>query len=53
MAYDPTKMADWQISEASEANMPTPDELRERLNLQKDEIITYVRLCKLDFMKII
>ena len=53
MAYDPTKMADWQISEASEANMPTPDEWRERLNLQKDEIITYGRLCKLDFMKII
>ena len=53
MAYDATKMADWQISEAAEANMPTPDEWRERLNLQKDEIITYGRLCKLDFMKII
>ncbi len=53
MAYDATKMKDWEISEAAEANMPTPDEWRERLNLQKDEIIPYGRLCKLDFMKVI
>ena len=24
MAYDATKMADWQISEAAEKKMPTP-----------------------------
>jgi len=53
MAYDAVKMKDWQISEAAEENMPTPDEWRERLNLQKDEIIPFGRLCKLDFMKII
>ncbi|MBA7663148.1 Formate--tetrahydrofolate ligase [subsurface metagenome] len=53
MAYDAVKMKDWQISEAAEANMPTPDEWRERLNLQKDEIIPYGRLCRLDFIKII
>ncbi len=53
MAYDAVKMKDWQISEAAEENMPTPDEWRERLNLQKDEIIPYGRLCRLDFMKII
>jgi len=53
VAYDATKMKDWEISEAAEANMPTPDEWRERLNLQKDEIIPYGRLCKLDFMKVI
>ena len=53
MAYDSVKMKDWQISEAAEVNMPTPDEWREKLNLQKDEIIPYGRLCKLDFMKII
>jgi len=53
MAYDATKMKDWQISEAAEENMPTPDEWRERLNLQKDEIIPYGRLSRLDFMKII
>jgi len=53
MAFDATKLKDWQISEAAEENMPTPDEWRERLNLQKDEIIPYGRLCRLDFMKII
>jgi methylenetetrahydrofolate dehydrogenase (NADP+)/methenyltetrahydrofolate cyclohydrolase/formyltetrahydrofolate synthetase len=53
MAYDAVKMKDWQIAEAAEANMPTPDEWREKLNLQKDEIIPYGRLCRLDFMKII
>jgi methylenetetrahydrofolate dehydrogenase (NADP+)/methenyltetrahydrofolate cyclohydrolase/formyltetrahydrofolate synthetase len=53
MAYDPTKMQDWQISEGAEENMPMPDEWREKLNLQKDEVIPFGRLCKLDFMKII
>ena len=53
MSYDATKMKDWQIAEAAEQNMPTPDEWREKLNLQKEEIIPYGKLCKLDFMKII
>ena len=53
MAYDAVKMKDWQISEAAEANMPAPDEWREKLNLKKDEIIPMGRLCRLDFMKII
>ena len=53
MAYDATKMKDWQIAEAAEEDMPTPNEWQERLNLEKDEIIPYGRLCKLDFMKII
>jgi len=53
VAYDAVKMKDWQISEAAEENMPTPDEWREKLNLEKDEIIPYGRLCRLDFMKII
>jgi len=50
---DPRKYADWQIAEAAEGNMPTPEEWREKLGLQKDEIIPFGRLCKLDFMKII
>jgi len=53
VAYDATKLKDWQISDAAEENMPTPDEWREKLNLQKDEIIPYGRLARLDFMKII
>ncbi len=52
MPYDATKMKDWQISDAAEKNMPSPDEWRERLGLQKNEVIPYGRLCKLDFMKI-
>jgi len=53
MPYDATKMKDWEIAEAAQANMPTPDEWRERLNLEKDELIPYGRICKLDFLKII
>jgi len=53
MVLDPTKYADWQISEAAEKDMPTPDEWRDKLGLQKEEVIPYGRLCRLDFMKII
>ena len=53
MPYDPTKMADWQISEEAEKNMPTPDQWREELGLQKDEVIPIGRLCRLNFMKIV
>jgi len=53
MPYDPTVMQDWEIAEAAEANLPSPDQWRERLGLEKDEVIPYGRLCKLDFMKII
>lgn len=52
MAYDATKMKDWQIAEAAEVNMPGPDEWREKLNLKKDELSPYGRLSKLDFIKI-
>ncbi|MDY6909487.1 MAG: formate--tetrahydrofolate ligase [Thermodesulfobacteriota bacterium] len=53
MPYDPTKMADWQISEEAEKNMPSPFDWQEKLSLQADEILPMGRLCKLDFMKII
>ena len=53
MAYDAVKMKDWQISEAAEENMPTPDEWREKLGLQKDELLAYGRIARLDFLKII
>jgi formyltetrahydrofolate synthetase len=52
MAYNAVKMKDWQISEAAEKKMPTPDEWREKLGLKKDELIPYGRLARLDFMKI-
>ena len=53
MAYDATKMKDWQIAEAAEPNMPTPEQWREQLGLEKDEILPYGRISKLDFLKII
>ncbi len=53
MAYDATRMADWQIAQAVEKQMPTPEQWRERLNLHKDEVIPMGRVCKLDFLKII
>ncbi len=53
MAYDATKLKDYEIAELAEREMPTPDEWREKLGLQKDEVIQYGRIAKLDFMKII
>ncbi len=53
MAYDAVKMADWQISEAAEAHMKSIGDWQKELGLEKDEVIPYGRLGKLDFMKII
>lgn len=53
MAYDATKMADWQISEEAEKNMPMPEEWCEKLGLDKEEMLAMGRLSKLDFLKII
>ncbi len=53
MAYDATKMADWQISEEAEKNMPMPEDWRVKLGLEKDEMLAMGRLSKLDFLKII
>jgi len=53
MAYNAVEMADWQISEAAEKNMPTPDEWRDKLGLEPEEMLPMGRLAKLDFLKII
>jgi len=52
MAYDVSTMADWQIAEAAEVKMPAPDEWRTRLGLEKDEVLHYGKVAKLDFLKI-
>jgi len=52
MAYKATEMADWQISEEAEKNMPLPEEWIEKLGLKKEEILPMGRLAKLDFLKI-
>ncbi|SMC00052.1 Formate-tetrahydrofolate ligase [Thermanaeromonas toyohensis ToBE] len=53
MPWDPTQMPDWQISLEAEKNMPKPEEVPDRLGLEKDEVIPYGRLCRLDYMKIL
>ena len=53
MPFDATKLADWQISEEAEKNMPSPEEWREKLGLQKDEMLPMGRLSKIDFLKVI
>ncbi|MEW6034913.1 MAG: formate--tetrahydrofolate ligase [Chloroflexota bacterium] len=52
MAYDAVKLKDWQIGELAEEKMPTPEEWREKLGLEKDEVIPMGRICKIDFMKV-
>jgi methylenetetrahydrofolate dehydrogenase (NADP+)/methenyltetrahydrofolate cyclohydrolase/formyltetrahydrofolate synthetase len=53
MPYDATKMADWQIAQATEKNMPSASQWRERLGLQEDEVLPMGRVSKLNFLKII
>ena len=53
MPFDATKLADWQISEEAEKKMPTPEEWRDKLGLQKDEMLPMGRLSKIDFLKVI
>jgi len=52
MAYDATKLKDWQIAELADENMPKPYDWVDKLNLDRDEIIPMGRLCKLDFIKV-
>jgi len=49
---DPRKLADWQLADIAEENMPTVEQWRDSLGLKKDEVIPMGRLCRLDFMKI-
>jgi formate--tetrahydrofolate ligase len=53
MDADPRKLADWQVAEIAEENMPTVEKAQEMLGLKRDEIIPMGKLCRLDFMKVI
>jgi formate--tetrahydrofolate ligase len=53
MPWDPTKLADWQISEAAEPNMPKPYDVPKILGLEMDEVIPYGRLSRINFMKVL
>ena len=51
--YDPTKMQDWEIGQAAEEAMPTLEQARSKLGLERDEIIPYGKICKLDFVRLL
>jgi methylenetetrahydrofolate dehydrogenase (NADP+) / methenyltetrahydrofolate cyclohydrolase / formyltetrahydrofolate synthetase len=53
MYYDPTQMADWQISEAAESKMKISFQLQDELGLKWEEMLPYGKVSKLDFMKIL
>ncbi len=53
MPYDSTRMKDFEIAAAAEKTMPAPTDWQERLGLEKEEIIPYGKICKLDSMKMI
>ena len=54
MALDPTKMQDWEIAEAAEANMKTVHELGEILGLEKEELLPHGHyVAKVDFAKVL
>jgi formate--tetrahydrofolate ligase len=45
-------MSDWQIAEEAEKNMPQPSDWPARLQLEKDEVIPYGKVARLDYLKI-
>ena len=54
MPLDPTKHADWEIAEASEAHMKTVYQLSEELGLEKQELLPHGHyVAKLDFKSIL
>jgi methylenetetrahydrofolate dehydrogenase (NADP+) / methenyltetrahydrofolate cyclohydrolase / formyltetrahydrofolate synthetase len=53
MPYDPTTMADWQISEAAAEKMKSIWQLKDELSLEQDEVLPYGKIGRLDFAKII
>jgi methylenetetrahydrofolate dehydrogenase (NADP+) / methenyltetrahydrofolate cyclohydrolase / formyltetrahydrofolate synthetase len=52
MAYDPTIMADWQISEAAEAGMKSIWQLGDELGLKNDEILPHGKIGRIAFSPI-
>jgi formyltetrahydrofolate synthetase len=53
MYYDPTKMADWQISEAAEGKMKISYQLQDELGLKWEEMLPFGKVSRLDYMKIL
>ena len=53
MAYDPMKLADWEIAAEAEKGMPSPSQWRKRLGLKAEEVLPYGRIAKLDARRIL
>jgi formate--tetrahydrofolate ligase len=54
MKLDPTKMKDWQVAEAAEADAKSLDRLAGELGLTKDELLPMgLNLAKVDYMKVL
>ena len=54
MALDPTKKADWEIAEASEAHMKTVYQQADELGLEKEELLPHGHyVAKVDFAKVL
>ncbi len=54
MTLDPTKMKDWQVAEAAEANLKTASTLANELGLKDDEWDAYGKyLAKIDVTKVL
>ncbi len=49
---DPREYKDWQIAAEAEPGMPRPEEWQQKLGLERDEVIPYGKVAKLDFLKI-
>lgn len=49
---DPVKFKDWQIAEEAEKSMLSPEQWRDKLGLEHDEMIPFGKTPKLDFIKI-
>lgn len=49
---DPVQFKDWQIAEEAEKSMLSPEQWRDKLGLENEEIIPYGKTPKLDFIKI-
>lgn len=53
MAYDATRMSDWQISEAAEGQMKSIWRLADEIGIERDEVLPYGRIGRIDFQKIL
>jgi len=52
MPYDPTRIADWKISEAAEANMKSIWQLGDEMGLTEEEVLPYGKIGRINYARI-